>query len=118
MWGYFNKQNRVLAKEIFMKIIDPKTASLYHKSGTESVRQPDQSFLKDNVYPLIKSQSIIHDSYSCKSWFEWNSGAFPTKRVGSCFIGAPGVNLNCENKTFYECPKKCRPVQHQDWTFC
>ena len=62
MWGFYNERNRSLAKEIFRKMIDTKIAGKYHKKAPI---QKDQLFLSDYVSPLIKSQSIIHDSYFC-----------------------------------------------------
>jgi hypothetical protein len=42
------------------------------------------------VYPLVKSNAIVHDSYLCKSF---GGGAFPTRRLGDCFIGSPAGKL-------------------------
>ena len=115
MWGFHNKRDRNLGKEIFKKIIDPSIAKKYHTSGTKTKTGPDQFFLADHVYPLIKSRSIIHDSYTCKNYE--NSKPFPTKRVADCFIGDSDM-AGCGNKTFHECPVACRPDNHQDWIFC
>ena len=118
MWGFYNERNRILAKEIFRKIIDTKIAGKYHKNGTETKRGPDQFFLNDHVYPILKSQSIIHDSYCCVHYE--GSKPFPSERVGSCFIGSVNTKESCaENKKLLpECPMVCRPTEHKDWARC
>ena len=45
----------------------------------------DQDFLKHHVYGLIKNNSLIHDSFTCAIF---DGTAFPSKRVGNCFIGS------------------------------
>ncbi len=117
MWGFYNERDRQLGKEIFKKIINEAIANKYHKAGTKTKKGPDQFFLTDHVYPLIKSQSIIHDSYLCQHYRD--SKPFPTQRIGNCFIGSPQKNqANCELKKFIECPIDCRPIEHRNWNFC
>ncbi len=118
MWGFYNERNRDLAKEIFRKMIDTKIAGNYHKNGTQTKRGPDQFFLNDHVYPLIKSESIIHDSYCCVQYGD--SKPFPTERVGSCYVATMEMNGYCAtNKTLLpECPMACRLNEHKDWTHC
>jgi hypothetical protein len=123
MWGFFNEKNRKIARHIYNLIINKNIANQYNKNKNQHFS--DQLFLRDYVYPVIKEISIIHDSYLCKSY--QYSIPFPTKRNGSCFIGAPlnpdQIN-NCiikKNGTivnFYECPIECRPKEHKDWVFC
>ncbi len=116
MWGFYNGRDRALGRQIFKKMTNKTIASRYHKSGAATKRGPDQFFLTDHVYPLIKTRSIVHDSYTCSSYKY--SEAFPTQRIGSCFIGASGDQLHCEKKQFYECPLRCRPAEHKNWTYC
>ena len=113
MWRFYNEPNRDLAKKNFKKI-----AGKYLKNGIKTKRGPDQFFLNDHVYPLIKSQSIIHDSYCCVHYGD--SKPFPTERVGSCFIGSVDTKESCaENKRLLpEGPMVCRPTEHKDWTRC
>ena len=98
MWGFYNDRDRISGKEIFKKMIDKTIASQYHKSGAETKRGPDQFFLSDHVYPIVKSRSIIHDSYYCMHYA--NSTSFPTERVGSCYVGIIEWDSSCaKNKT-------------------
>ena len=119
MWGFYNARNRLLAHRIFDKIIDPK---LEEKSNSKQRNrwQGDQRFLSKHVYPVLLDKSVIHDSYTCRAYK--NSEPFPTKRLGSCFVGdAVFVNKSrdCESdKKFFECPLKCRPVRHKEWIYC
>ena len=112
MWGFYNSRDRNLANKIFDLIKNPKIANVYNKNLT-SPKGRDQHFLKDYVYPLVKNKSIVHDSFLC---VRFGGDPFPTKRVGDCFLGSARV---CNpNSTFHQCPIKCRPKDHQEWTSC
>jgi hypothetical protein len=113
MWGFHSARNRVLAKQIFDTAIDKKVAAQYNQ-GRKSPKGSDQFFLTQYVYPHISGNSVTHDSYLCSGY---NRGSpFPTQRIGDCYIGGvAGCNVSVE---FRECPKNCRPAEHQDWTYC
>jgi hypothetical protein len=111
MWGFYNSRNRKLASYIFSLIKDFKINAIFNKQ--KNVKQGDQNFLREYVYPKIKKNSIIHDSFLCKSY---GGHPFPTKRIGDCFIGSI---VECySNKTFYRCPSECRPVDQPNWISC
>lgn len=112
MWGYKLYQNRDVANKIFNLIVDKGDSVNFKKSDGKG---HDQYFLRDRVYPLIKFDSVIHDSYLCNYYRK--SEPFPTKRKGDCFIGRPGP-CNETATGFYECPVVCRPKLHQDWINC
>ena len=76
----------------------------------------DQRMLRKHVYPLIKNNSTIHDSYLCKIYKD--SVGFPSKRIGSCFIGGVSQNTTCENENGKKCPVECRPIDHKDLINC
>ena len=86
MWGFFRARDRNLAHKIFDLIRNPQIAASYN-GNLRSPKGADQSFLAHHVHPLIKDKSIIHDSFLCTSY---GGGPFPTKRVGTCFIGSTG----------------------------
>lgn len=44
----------------------------------------DQSFLRENVYPIAKRDALIHDSFF---FFERSARGFPMKRKGLEFVG-------------------------------
>lgn len=111
MWGFYNSRNRDLASYIFSYIIDFKISAIFNKD--KNVKQADQTFLREYIYPKIKKISIIHDSYLCKSY---GGDPFPTKRVGNCFIGSTAECYS--NLTFYKCPDECRPTDHPNWISC
>jgi hypothetical protein len=120
MWGFYNQRNRGLGKKIFNKMMNPTVASKYHQSGTRTKRGPDQHFLTDHVYPLIKSRSVIHDSYLCARYKD--SKPFPTERVGYCYIAVhhfyEGSCLTNKSNLGPECPMKCQSAEHRDWKYC
>jgi len=87
MWGFYNQRDRNLGTRIFKIIIDPNIAKIYI-NGKVTEKGPDQRFLTKYVYPLIRSGSIIHDSFLCNQYKD--SKPFPSKRIGSCFVGATG----------------------------
>ena len=97
MWGFKSKSDKYLANIIYKLILDKRIATKYNN---ESKIQGDQNFLADYIYPLIKDNSLIHDSYFCRSYLD--SEPFPTKRLGNCFVGAY-AREGC-NQSVLECP--------------
>ena len=91
-----------------------------------------QNFVADNKINLInKSNSIcnrpwakdvalVHDSYHCKKYA--NTTPFPSQRKeGPCNFVACIPELISSTVHFtpkYECPRTCRPMNHQDWKYC
>lgn len=117
MWGFYNSRNRALANQIFSKMIELSTSKLYNSNT--NAKQMDQAFLSAYLYPLVKTDSTIHDSYLCEKYNE--SRPFPTRRQGGCFVGqnVQYGALECEKKRMDRlCPEKCRPQEHQDWWYC
>ena len=113
MWGFYNSKNRQLANELFNRIVDPEISYKYNK--VKNQKGKDQEFLSRHVYPILKKQSVIHDSYLCKNYKD--SEPFPTQRIGNCFVGRVG-NCNSTATDFYQCPRECRPENHQEWLNC
>lgn len=114
MWGFYNSRNRRMADDIFAKL---KNHQIMNKYKKKDAKGHDQFFLTDEVYPMIKAHSIIHDSFCCKIYKD--SKPFPNQRIGDCFIAMiVGINHDCRNRTFHKCPLECRPSDHQDWTTC
>jgi len=118
MWGFYNERDRNLGKQIFKNLTDQLIASKYHESGTETKDGPDQFFLHDYVYPIIRSRSTIHDSYLCKQYND--SEPFPTERVGFCYVAVHHnfIEKCATNDTLNECPMLCRPVENKNWKYC
>ena len=113
MWGFKNYKNRNLANDIYELVINKTLSVKYNPSGISS-RGHDQFFLSHHVYNKIKLDSVIHDSFLCKSYGD--AAPFPTKRIGNCFVGQVGV---CnESASFFTCEKECRPKDHLDWETC
>ncbi len=115
MWGFYNSRNKTLADLIFNKIVDPLISKNFKKNNAKG---QDQFFLAEHVYPLIKHNSIIHDSYTCKNFQD--SLPFPSQRIGSCFIGSFGQTESCVNisNALPNCPIECRPKDNLDWIYC
>jgi hypothetical protein len=55
--------------------------NLVNPSG---VRNEDQLFLENVVYPVARKNSCVHDSFFCREIWRKN---FPTKREGQAFLG-------------------------------
>ncbi len=67
------------------------------------------------VRKMLMKLTPAHDSYLCRTFP--SSRPFPTRRKAESnnFVGA----VFQSNKTYLEeCPKACRPPDHQDWIFC
>ncbi len=95
-------------------IID-KDISYRFNRNFQSPKGDDQYFLTEYVYGLLKSNSVIHDSYLCEIY---GGSPYPIKREGNCFIGAATNNACNITASFHICPIKCRPKDHLDWESC
>ena len=71
-------RDRAQAKKIFNLFLNKEISSNFNQ-GLKSPKGSDQQFLAQYVYPLIKTNSITHDSYLCGAY---GGNAFPTKRLG------------------------------------
>ena len=112
LWGFKTELSRRVANDIYDLIVHEKIASLYKSDPLKNRPGSDQYFLSDYVWPQIKADSIVHDSFNC---FKLNGSPFPTQRVGNCFVGCS----HCDpNGTFFKCPIVCRPKNHSDWIYC
>ena len=82
----------------------------------------DQEALTDIVAPNAAADSLVHDSYLCKSGYLPGSKtvAFPTRRQGSKYnLWVPNFVGNTGHYGIQiECPIDCRPAEHLDWKFC
>jgi hypothetical protein len=116
LWGFKNADSPNLAKRIFKRIVNRKTAYKYNPSF-QNKKGFDQFFLADRIWSITKNNATVHDSYLCTSL---GGDSFPSKRIGSCFVGNQNKDSNCEldNSSFHICPRECRPKDHQDWLFC
>ena len=117
MWGMYNKRNRSMANQIFQKIIDLQTSHYYNYHKNQ--HNQDKHFLEKFVYPLLRDNSIIQDSYTCLVHGD-GSEPFPTQMKGSCYVGhAAYISGNCESGSLSStCPVECRPKEHKDWIHC
>ena len=76
----------------------------------------DQHILTHYLWPWAKKVAMCHDSYTCKKFSK--TFPFPTRRkegvIGN-YVGSV-VLLNATIDS--DCPEKCRPSNHKDWTKC
>ena len=83
----------------------------------EAYKGQDQDLLNAHIWPLVKDDSIHHDSYFC----EKNSGStpFPTKRDDQLrFVGCYRPCKAVDKWKPLICPIACRPKNHTDWEYC
>ena len=114
-WGLYNSRNRNKANEIYSNLKNKLIASMFHKMGEKYIKGKDQDFLGLYVWPLVKDDSISHDSYTCG---KFGGIPFPTKRQGNCFICNFDICDPINGKYPYKCPKECRPSNGTDWEYC
>ena len=82
-------------------------------STSEATKGNDQFMLQRYLWPKVKNDVIQHDSYLCKSYP--GSIAYPSQR--SSIIEIIGASRSWGFEAM-ECPKECRPKDHQDWLYC
>ena len=80
------------------------------------LQDSDQAALRDLLWPvLLKTKDVlVHDSFTCQMFPM--SSPWPTQRQDGQFVGSP--LLRREWNVTKQCPRKCRPPEHQDWIYC
>jgi hypothetical protein len=113
MWGFQSVFNRHISRLIFDKLQNATLVNRYVGYG-------DQPFLLNELWPLVKNDSIIHDSYHCQR-FNVTAKPFPTKRPiisgRNLFVGCIRP---CSSNQFRipKCPIQCRPKSQIQWHYC
>lgn len=141
MWSIKTQLDRERSRRIFHDVHSDAIGQKYNGNG-QTPKGNDQFFLTHYVWGLIKHDSTIHDSYTCRHFTE--SKPFPTRRRLPDYIGSftllPNMSScpveyhqaaargQAQNMTYWsdvirprkvdECPIRCRPADHQDWTTC
>ena len=110
LWCFRCGVNRSLAKDI-LKIVLFNVKR--RNNGIEVARWDDQNILNWLVWPLIKSDTLHHDSYLCKNYP--GSSPFPEKRSSKNCVGC---YRNYNSTIIEKCPTECRPINHKDWDYC
>ena len=117
MWGYANYRNREVGKGLMSFLKNKEIAYKYNKDH-KNQKGKDQDFLSDYFWPTVKINAVIQDSYLCHTL---GGSPFPTERPKNyCFVPcAYCCDDKYKQKWEYEgCPKECRPINHQNWTYC
>lgn len=103
--------NRTFSNQFFRAIWD----NFNIKNGTrEPKKESDQHIIRKYVWPVVKNDAMEHDSYSCDRYP--GSIPYPSKRLTNT-SGFMGCKRPCVRE-LPPCPLKCRPKNHQDWTYC
>jgi hypothetical protein len=80
----------------------------------------DQHVLKEKVWPLLRGDAVIHDSYNCRRQATLGiSQPWPTKRKGFTYVGfGPSKVMYAKILRQTRCPVACRPEGHREWLYC
>lgn len=123
LWSIASKRNRTLSIQIFLKLIDKSLIRPYNNR----IYLEDQYFLIHHVWPLVQSQTLVHDSFYCTQ-FPTNGlvKPFPTQRPDTeCFVSCSNCCENTMNEAKAEhgiksvsrmCPIECR--FEIKWIYC
>ncbi|RMZ98930.1 hypothetical protein BpHYR1_053548 [Brachionus plicatilis] len=123
LWSLATKRNRSLSSEIFTRLVNKNFIRPYNNR----IYLEDQYFLAHYVWPLVQSQSLIHDSYYCKEFQSQGLiKAFPNQRPNTeCFVSCSNCCEYTMNKTNSKlgiksvgrtCPVECR--FDKKWNYC
>jgi len=114
LWTSALYRNRLLFLHLFSILLDTYQIKQYFLSH-------DQTLLGNLIWPKVKEQSLVFDSYTCSFIVEGNQRPFPTQRPSrDCHLGC--IRPCCQNSSkiilIEPCPEKCRPKNHLDWLYC
>jgi len=111
LWCFRNSKNRMKAEYILNKLL--RNAKKRIPQIKEAQKGNDQNVLNRYMWPIVKKDSIQHDSFLCTMFP--GSIPFPSQRKPGIFVGCVRP---CKIFNTTECPKQCRPIDNQDWKFC
>lgn len=114
LWTSALHRNRLLFLRLFSVLLDRHKVRRYSLSH-------DQTLLTELIWPKVKDQTLVFDSYTCEQLPHPNWQPFPSQRPSrECHLGC--VRPCCQNSTNIvfknPCPEKCRPKNHTDWLYC
>ncbi|CAF0972490.1 unnamed protein product [Adineta steineri] len=114
LWTSALYRDRLLFLRLFSILLDKNQVQRYSLIN-------DQKLLCDLVWPKVRDQSLVFDSYTCHMFPHGQQRPFPTQRPSrECHVGC--VRPCCQNSSnivFKDpCPEKCRPNDHLDWIYC
>jgi len=97
-------------------VIDSLIRVIVNFGWGQDVWGRDQKLLTAVLWPTVKDDAMIHDSYCCeKSWNSVAATPFPTRRVAGNFVADRNDSAWTKPQ---QCPLKCRPPEHPDWDYC
>ena len=117
MWCYRNLKNQQLGQMLLNLIL--QKAQHRFPNVREANKGDDQTVLNRHLWPVIKNDALVHDSFFCSRSNKPKAiRPFPTKRQRSePFVGC--ATRPCEyDFKMLKCPSKCRPKEHQNWKYC
>ena len=113
-------QNRQQMSQILDDMMKDGTGRFYELS--------DQDMLGKHLFPAVSApnaNTVVHDSYYCELFKIAQNRPFPTRRNTSedfkeaaLYNFVASVHGKLVIPEFRECPKACRPKEHQDWILC
>ena len=73
---------------------------------------------KLTLISLFREDSVIHDSFTCQIPSNADVRSWPTQRLENepNYVGTSGDQITVAKVG--QCPEKCRPQYHEDWTLC
>ena len=120
LWGFKSFPNRVLSRKLITMLKVKKIAKQYNRN-LKSPKGDDQTFLATYFWPQAIKSAMLHASFYCDPVGRGVSiQPFRIKRPESyCFAMCSFCCDPIYNQTWpYECPEKCRPIDHRDWKYC
>ena len=91
LWTSALYRNRLLFLHLFSVLLDKNKVKRYALSH-------DQTLLREIVWPKVKDQTLVFDSYTCEKYYGGHQLPFPTQRPSrECHLGC--VRPCCENSS-------------------
>lgn len=111
LWGGKNHLNMTLAIHLRSLLLGKQPEPQYGF---------DQQTLNKVVWPVIRSDAMIHDCYHCEEIEKYgHMTPWPTRRKGFTYVGyGPTKDDVSKGLTNKKCPVNCRPTGHKDWEYC
>jgi hypothetical protein len=129
LWGVALNRLSINDRLTLATSLLPPNDSAEHRQFLERYSgRGDQTFLSDHIWPLARTNSLAHDSFTClwsRYIYREDTRPFPSQRQHPlCFVGCPKpcctpeVKNSTDYSRYTKCPSICRPAEHQDWLYC
>lgn len=110
LWAFKIYFNKTITNQLIKPLLTKSIINCYQSNNS------DQIFLFNFIWPIVKEQSLQHDSFHCQKYHLTKPFTLP-KLSRTLFVGCRRPCLNHQHLPL-PCPIKCLPVNYTNQYLC